>query len=71
MQVAYKLGSAGKAGILGGDEILAINGYELARLEFEQLVQLLTVARQQEAQLYVRRPGNARSTLMALAPRGQ
>jgi len=46
-----------KSGLTAGDEILAINGYELARLEFEQLVQLLTVARQQEAQLYVRRSG--------------
>ena len=35
---------------------------ELARLEFEQLVQLLTDARQQEAQLDVRRPGNARAS---------
>jgi C-terminal processing protease CtpA/Prc len=49
-----------KSGLAAGDEILAINGYELARLEFEQLVELLTVARQKEAQLYVRRPGNAR-----------
>ena len=31
-----------KAGLTPGDEILAINGYVLARLEFEQLVQLLT-----------------------------
>src|SRR5262244_2707355 len=30
-----------KAGLTPGDEILAINGYVLARLEFEQLVQLL------------------------------
>ena len=36
-----------KAGLAPGDEILAINGYVLARLEFEQLVQLLTIARQQ------------------------
>jgi carboxyl-terminal processing protease len=55
-----------KSGLTAGDEILAINGYELARLEFEQLVQLLTIARQQEAQLYVRRsgtPGVMRFTL--------
>lgn len=57
-----------KSGLQAGDEILAINGYELARLEFEQLVQLLTVARQQEAQLYVRRPGTARVLQFTLKP---
>ena len=46
-----------KAGLTPGDEILAINGYVLARLEFEQLVQLLTAARQQKAELDVRQPG--------------
>ena len=57
-----------KSGLTPGDEILAINGYELARLEFEQLIQLLTVARQQEAQLYVRRPGSARILRFTLKP---
>jgi carboxyl-terminal processing protease len=57
-----------KSGLQAGDEILAINGYELARLEFEQLVQLLSVARQQEAQLYVRRPGTARVLQFTLKP---
>ena len=57
-----------KSGLTAGDEILAINGYELARLEFEQLVQLLTVARQQEAQLYVRRPGAASILKFTLKP---
>jgi carboxyl-terminal processing protease len=57
-----------KSGLQAGDEILAINGYELARLEFEQLVQLLSVARQQEAQLYVRRPGTARVLKFTLKP---
>jgi carboxyl-terminal processing protease len=57
-----------KSGLTAGDEILAINGYELARLEFEQLVQLLTAARQQEAQLYVRRPGDARILRFTLKP---
>ncbi len=57
-----------KSGLTAGDEILAINGYELARLEFEQLVQLLTEARQQEAQLYVRRPGNSRVLRFTLKP---
>jgi carboxyl-terminal processing protease len=57
-----------KSGLQAGDEILAINGYELARLEFEQLVQLLSAARQQEAQLYVRRPGTARVLKFTLKP---
>ncbi len=57
-----------KSGLTAGDEIMAINGYELARLEFDQLVQLLTVARQQEAQLYVRRPGDARILRFTLKP---
>ena len=57
-----------KSGLTAGDEILAINGYELARLEFDQLVQLLTAARQQEVQLYVRRPGNARVLKFSLKP---
>ena len=49
-----------KAGLSAGDEILAINNIPLSRLEFEQLIQLLTEARQQEAVLDVRKPGNAR-----------
>jgi carboxyl-terminal processing protease len=57
-----------KSGLTAGDEILAINGYELARLEFDQLVQLLTVARQQEAQLYVRRPATGRIMRFTLKP---
>lgn len=57
-----------KAGLAPGDEILAINGYVLARLEFEQLVQLLTEARQHEAILDVRRSGNARLMRMTLTP---
>jgi carboxyl-terminal processing protease len=46
-----------KAGLNPGDEIVAINGYNLSRLEFEQLVQLLTMARQQKAELDVLRTG--------------
>jgi carboxyl-terminal processing protease len=57
-----------KAGLSPGDEIIAINGYVLARLEFEQLVQLLSEARQHEAVLDVRRSGNARLLQMKLTP---
>ncbi|MGH9557907.1 MAG: S41 family peptidase [Bryobacteraceae bacterium] len=57
-----------KAGLAAGDEILAINNYEIARLEFDQLVQLLTIARQHDAALDVRRPGNARIFRIILKP---
>jgi carboxyl-terminal processing protease len=57
-----------KAGLGAGDEILAINGYVLARLEFDQLVQLLSMARQREALLEVRKPGSARMARMTLTP---
>src|SRR5437016_1650407 len=57
-----------KAGLAPGDEILAINGYVLAQLEFEQLVQLLSQARQQKALLDVRRPGNVRLFRLTLTP---
>src|SRR6478735_3275163 len=40
-----------KAGLSPGDEILAINNIPLARLEFEQLIQLLTEARQHTVKL--------------------
>jgi carboxyl-terminal processing protease len=57
-----------KAGLSPGDEILAINGYILARLEFEQLVQLLTIARQKTALLEVRKPGDVRIRQLTLTP---
>jgi carboxyl-terminal processing protease len=46
-----------KAGLSAGDEILAINGIVLARLEGEQLIGLLTEARQQRIVMDVHRPG--------------
>ena len=46
-----------KAGLSPGDEILAINGYIIGRLDLEQLPQLLSQSRQRQAQLDVRRPG--------------
>ncbi len=57
-----------KAGLAAGDEILAINGIALGQLEPDQLVQLLTQARQQAAVLDVRRPGNARIFRFTLNP---
>jgi carboxyl-terminal processing protease len=51
-----------------GDEIIAINGIRLDRLAVEQLVQLLSEARQQKVRLDVRRPGNARLLPLILTP---
>lgn len=59
---------SGRAGLMPGDEILAINGIRLDRLDIEQLVQLLTESRQQQATLEVRRPGNARLLQFVLTP---
>lgn len=57
-----------RSGLGPGDEIIAINGIPLARLEVEQLVQLLTESRQRQVRLEVRRPGNARILPMVLTP---
>lgn len=57
-----------KAGLEAGDEIIAINGYRIDRLEFEQLVALLTESRKRRAGLDVRRPGNARVLQFVLTP---
>jgi len=51
-----------------GDEILAINGIALARLDMEGLVDLLTQTRQREARLDVRRPGQTRLLQFTLTP---
>lgn len=57
-----------RSGIAPGDEILAINGIRLDRLEMEQLIGLLGESRRQEARLDVRRPGNARLLQFVLTP---
>jgi carboxyl-terminal processing protease len=57
-----------KAGLAPGDEILGINGYVVARLDLDQLTELLTEARQQPAQLDVKRPGTARIMPFVLTP---
>ena len=49
-----------RSGISPGDEIVSINGYQIAYLEVEQLVQLLGASRGQPARIDVRRPSNAR-----------
>jgi carboxyl-terminal processing protease len=57
-----------RSGLTPGDEILGINGYEIALLDTEQLVQLLSQSRQQQARLDVRRPGTARLLQFILTP---
>jgi len=57
-----------KAGLAPGDEILGINGYDISRLDLDQLVALLGQSRQQQAQLDVRRPGTARLMHFTLTP---
>ena len=57
-----------KSGLSAGDEILAINNIPLSQLVPEQLVQLLSQARQQAAVLDVRKPGNARAFRLTLSP---
>ena len=59
---------SGRAGLSPGDEILAVNGIPLGRLEFEQIIQLLGEARQRQAQLIVRRPGSVRPLNFTLTP---
>jgi carboxyl-terminal processing protease len=57
-----------RAGLMPGDEILAVNGIPLNRLEVEQLVQLLSQARQQAARLDVRRSGVPRLLQFTMTP---
>lgn len=57
-----------KSGMMPGDEFVAINGIPLNRLEVEQLVQLLTEARQHQVRIDVRRQGNARLIPLILTP---
>ena len=57
-----------KSGLSPGDEIVAINGIRLDLLEPEQLIQLLTEARQHQIRIDVRRQGSARLLPLILTP---
>ncbi len=57
-----------RSGLSPGDEILAINNIPLARLDMDQLIQLLTMSRQQQAKLDVKRAGNARLLSFLMTP---
>jgi len=57
-----------KAGLSPGDEILAVNGYVIARLDLDQLPELLGESRQRPARLEVRKPGSAHILELTLIP---
>jgi carboxyl-terminal processing protease len=57
-----------KAGMMPGDEILAVNNYRLDRLELDQIVELLNESKQKPARLVVHHPGNMRLTDLTLTP---
>ena len=59
---------AARAGIAPGDEIRGVNNYSLARLEPEQIIQLLTASRQKPVDLAVRHPGALRLVELRLVP---
>lgn len=57
-----------KAGLSAGDEILAVNNIAFAGLSPDQLVELLSQARQHEVQVWIRKPGNARPLAFRMVP---
>jgi carboxyl-terminal processing protease len=57
-----------KAGMLPGDEVLAVNNYRLDRLDGDQIIELLGESRQKPARLVIRRPGDANLVDLILTP---
>lgn len=57
-----------KAGLSPGDEIVGVNNIPFANLDLDQLVQVLSMTRQQQAQIAVRRQGTARLMFFTLTP---
>lgn len=57
-----------KAGIQAGDELIAVNNYAIRSLEPDQIIQLLTEARQQKVAVLIRRQGAARLLSLTLTP---
>jgi carboxyl-terminal processing protease len=57
-----------KAGIQAGDELVAINNVAIGSLQPEQIIQLLTEARQQRVTAYVRRQGSPKVLAFVLTP---
>jgi carboxyl-terminal processing protease len=67
LQTAPNTPSA-RAGMMPGDEILAVNNYRMDRLEADQIVELLTESKTKPAQLVVRHPGNTLIAQLTLIP---
>jgi carboxyl-terminal processing protease len=67
LQTAPNTPSA-RAGMMPGDEILAVNNYRMDRLEPDQIVELLTESKLKPAQLVVRHPGNTLIAQLTLIP---
>ena len=57
-----------RAGMVPGDEILAVNNYRLDRLNPDQTVELLKESKQRPADLVVHRPGSERLLTLRLIP---
>src|SRR5690242_2329882 len=57
-----------KAGIQAGDELVAINNVAIRSLEPEQIIQLLTEARQHKITVFIRREGSERILQYVLTP---
>ena len=57
-----------KAGIQAGDELVAVNNVAIQMLEPQQIIELLTEARQQKITAYVRRQGFSRVFAFTLTP---
>ncbi|HMF77861.1 MAG TPA: S41 family peptidase [Bryobacteraceae bacterium] len=57
-----------KAGIQPGDELIAVNNIAVQSLDPEQIVQLLTEARQQKITAFIRRQGYSRLLPFTLTP---
>ncbi len=59
---------AAKVGLSAGDEIVAVNGIPLARLDPDQLIQVLSASRQHQAVLDIHRPGDAGLERITMSP---
>jgi len=57
-----------KVGIQAGDELVAINNVAIRSLEPEQIIQLLTEARQHKITVFIRREGSERILQYSLTP---
>jgi carboxyl-terminal processing protease len=57
-----------RSGLLPGDEILGVNNIPLARLDLDQLIEVLSATRQHQALLAVRRQGTAGLMSFTLVP---